>query len=110
MADSESNHKNEKGFAGLNSLVSDISASTKQTSPSAPPKVPAPGPVTSPAPLQQVSTNGKEQSMKNWYQFMPKGQKIFVYLVSIALILLYGIGLLPLVILIYLELGQRGNA
>jgi hypothetical protein len=48
--------------------------------------------------------------MKNWYKKMPKGQKIFVYLVSIALVLVYGIGLLPLAILIYLELGQRGEA
>lgn len=46
--------------------------------------------------------------MKNWYKNMAKGQKIFVYLVSTALVLVYLIGLLPLSILIYLELGQRG--
>lgn len=46
--------------------------------------------------------------MKNWYKKMLKGQKIFVYLVSIALILVYAIGLIPLAILIYLELGERG--
>lgn len=40
---------------------------------------------------------------------MPKGQNTFVYLIAIALVLVYGIGLLPLAILIYLELGQRGN-
>ncbi len=110
MADSESNHKNEKGFAGLDSLVSDISAGTKQTTPSAPSRVPAPGPVNSPAPLQPVSANGKEHLMKNWYQFMTKGQKVFVYPLSIALVLVYGIGLFPLAILIYLQLGQRGTA
>lgn len=46
--------------------------------------------------------------MKNWYKNMTKGQKIFVYLVSIALVLVYLIGLIPLSILIYLELGKRG--
>ena len=46
--------------------------------------------------------------MKNWYKNMPKGQKKFVYFVSIALLLVFGIGLLPLAILIYLELGERG--
>lgn len=47
--------------------------------------------------------------IEEWYQDMPKGQKIFVYFVSLALILLFGIGLLPLAILIYLELGLRGK-
>ncbi|MCE9679431.1 hypothetical protein LZP69_09625 [Shewanella sp. AS1] len=46
--------------------------------------------------------------MKNWYKKMTKGQKIFVYLVSMALVLVYGIGLLPLAILIYLQLGEGG--
>jgi hypothetical protein len=50
-----------------------------------------------------------ESSLKNWYKNIHKGQKIFVYLVSTALTLVYGIGLLPLAVLIYLELGQRGN-
>lgn len=47
--------------------------------------------------------------MKNWYENMAKGQKVFVYLVSTALVLVYGIGLLPLAVLIYLELGQRAD-
>lgn len=46
--------------------------------------------------------------MRSWYKNMPKGQKIFVYLVSAALVLVYLIGLLPLAILVYLELGERG--
>lgn len=45
--------------------------------------------------------------MKNWYQNMNKNQKIFVYLVSVALVLFYGVGLLPLAVLIYLQLGQK---
>lgn len=48
-------------------------------------------------------------SLNVWYDEMPKGQKIFVYLVSIALVLAYGIGLAPLAALIYLELGVRGR-
>ncbi len=45
--------------------------------------------------------------MKNWYQNINKNQKKFIYAVSAALILVYGIGLLPLAVLIYLELGER---
>ncbi len=48
--------------------------------------------------------------MRDWYKNMPKGQKIFVYMVSTALVMVYGIGLFPLAVLIYLELGQRGNS
>ncbi len=47
--------------------------------------------------------------MKNWYKKMTKGQKIFVYLVSTALVIFWGIGLLPLAILIYLQLGEGGT-
>ena len=45
--------------------------------------------------------------MKNWYKNISKGQKMFVYGVSIGLILVFGFGLLPLAILIYLELGEK---
>lgn len=47
--------------------------------------------------------------MKNWYKNITKGQKIFIYFISLALVFVFGIGLFPLAILIYLELGQRGN-
>ena len=46
--------------------------------------------------------------MKNWYKNMPKGQKIFVWLVSAALVFVYLVGLVPVAILTYLELGERG--
>ena len=36
-----------------------------------------------------------------------KGQKKFIYFVSLCLVLAYGIGLLPLAILIYLELVNK---
>jgi len=45
--------------------------------------------------------------MKKWYKNLTKGQKKFVYFVSICLIFAFGIGLLPLVVLIYLELGNK---
>ena len=45
--------------------------------------------------------------MKNWYKNISKGQKKFVYFVSICLVMVFGIGLLPLAILIYLELGSK---
>ena len=48
--------------------------------------------------------------MKNWYSNITKGQKIFLYFVSTALIVVYFTGLLPLAVLIYLELGQRGQS
>lgn len=60
---------------------------------------------------QQVNTApyiDREQyyaDMKSWYKKMTKGQKIFVYLVFIALVFVFGIGLLSLAILIYLQLG-----
>ena len=53
--------------------------------------------------------NEKMNSLNVWYDEMPKGQKIFVYLVSAALVLVYAIGLAPLSLLIYLELGSRGR-
>jgi uncharacterized membrane protein YkgB len=45
--------------------------------------------------------------MKNWYKNITKGQKIFLYLLSIALCIVF-VGAIPLAVLIYLELGQRG--
>jgi hypothetical protein len=45
--------------------------------------------------------------MKKWYKNITDGQKKFVYLVSICLIFVFGFGLLPLAILIYLELGGK---
>lgn len=47
------------------------------------------------------------KNMAAWYKEMSKGQKVFVYLVSSALVLVFGIGLLPLAVLIYFELGQK---
>ena len=48
-------------------------------------------------------------AIEKWYRRMGNQQKFFVYLVSACLIFAFGIGLLPLAILIYLELGDRNN-
>lgn len=50
------------------------------------------------------------KALNDWYEGMGKGQKVFVYLVSAALVLVFGIGLIPLALLIYLELGIRDRA
>jgi hypothetical protein len=46
--------------------------------------------------------------MENWYKNITKGQKIFIYLVSTS-VAVFGVGLLALAVLIYLELGQRAR-
>lgn len=50
------------------------------------------------------------KSLSAWYEGMTKGQKFFVYAISIALSVVYGVGLIPLAVLIYLHLGDRGRA
>ncbi len=47
--------------------------------------------------------------MQNWYRRMTGGQKKLVYIVSILLAPIWGIGLLFLTILIYLQLGQKSG-
>jgi hypothetical protein len=60
--------------------------------------------------LNQLLTHqGNMNFLSEWYDAMPKGQKVFVYLVSTGLILAFGVGLVPLAVLIYLELGVRGR-
>tara|TARA_B100002049_G_C15770736_1_gene246658 strand:+ start:177 stop:338 length:162 start_codon:yes stop_codon:yes gene_type:complete len=49
------------------------------------------------------------KEIEKWYRRMGSQQKVFIYCVSVALIFAFGIGLLPLAILIYLELGERNN-
>lgn len=45
--------------------------------------------------------------LKKWYWGMTKAQKIFLYLISAFLVLIVGIGVPPLILLIYLQLGGR---
>ncbi|CAE6858839.1 hypothetical protein R75471_00057 [Paraburkholderia domus] len=44
--------------------------------------------------------------MKTWYSNITKAQKTFLFTISVLLILVYGIGLIPLALLTYLQLGQ----
>lgn len=46
--------------------------------------------------------------VNNWYEEMTKGQKIFVYTISV-LALPFFVGIPALLVLIYLELGVRGR-
>jgi hypothetical protein len=50
------------------------------------------------------------QALRDWYVGMTKGQRIFVYIVSTAMVPVYLIGLIPLSVLVYLELGSRGQS
>ncbi len=43
--------------------------------------------------------------MKEWYWSMTKSQKALVYICSTGLILVYAVGLIPLSMLIYQQLG-----
>jgi hypothetical protein len=47
--------------------------------------------------------------MRNWYDGITSGQKLFLFALSIILVFVYGIGLIPLCILIYCELGARDS-
>ncbi len=45
--------------------------------------------------------------LAEWYNKQTKGQLILMYFISFICILIYGIGLIFLAFLIYLELGKR---
>jgi hypothetical protein len=55
------------------------------------------------------STGAKVVDLNKWYREMTSGQKKFVYFVSICLVPIFLIGVLPLIVLIYLHLGQDSN-
>jgi len=44
--------------------------------------------------------------MQSWYQNLTKAQRALLYFVSIVLILVWGIGLIPLTFLLYLKFGS----
>ena len=47
--------------------------------------------------------------MRSWYDGINRGQKIFLFAISIPLVFVYLIGIIPLCILIYCELGARDS-
>lgn len=46
--------------------------------------------------------------MQKWYNSINANQKIFLLCISVLLILVFGLGLIPLAVLVYLELGTKG--
>lgn len=48
--------------------------------------------------------------LNQWYKDMTSGQRKFVYFVSLCLVIVFGIGLAPLALLIYLHLGQDSDS
>ena len=49
------------------------------------------------------------EKLQNWYKELSKERKIFVYVISGLLIAAFGLGLIPFLVLIYLELGLPNN-
>lgn len=47
--------------------------------------------------------------LADWYRGMNKSQKYFVWGMSTVLIFVYGVGFLTTSVLVYLELGERGD-
>ncbi len=58
--------------------------------------------------LAQGASDMKNENtgfLQKWYNGMTYGQRLFVWIVSGMLIFIYGVGLIPLSILIYCKLG-----
>jgi hypothetical protein len=49
------------------------------------------------------------EKLQNWYKELSKERKIFVYVISFLLLAAFGFGLIPFLVLIYLELGLPNN-
>lgn len=49
-------------------------------------------------------------SLQNWYNSINKNQKILLWLASGCLVFVYGAGLVPLVLLMYLQLGIKNTS
>lgn len=49
-------------------------------------------------------------ALNEWYDGMTKAQRVFVYVVSVGLVAFYLLGLIPLALLIYLQLGKEARA
>lgn len=45
--------------------------------------------------------------MQNWYNSIEANQKLFIFMLSTLSILVFGIGLIPIAVLVYLELGSN---
>ena len=58
-------------------------------------------------PSEVINQKRKPAMLKNWYNSMTPMQVKFLWIVSFLLVFLYGIGLIPLALLIYLKLGNQ---
>lgn len=56
------------------------------------------------------SIGAKVDKLNQWYKDMPSRQRKFVYFVSLCLVPVFLIGVAPLVLLIYLHLGQDSDS
>ena len=50
----------------------------------------------------------KNNKLQSWYNGVTVGQRKFLWIISFLLVPVWGIGLVPLAILIYLKLGMKG--
>lgn len=50
------------------------------------------------------------KALEEWYDGMTKGQRVFVYVVSVGLVAVYLLGLIPLSLLMYLQLGKDARS
>lgn len=56
-----------------------------------------------------LSCNKMESPLASWYKNMARGQKVLVYLVSIIFVPVFLVGLIPLLMLLYIEIGERNK-
>jgi hypothetical protein len=71
----------------------------------APIQAAAPTPVALIPGSQQVAV--KAWSLSKWYRTVNQDQRVVLLLASVGLVFLYGAGLVPLTVLLYLHLGER---
>ncbi|MDR2712495.1 MAG: hypothetical protein LBB91_05215 [Clostridiales bacterium] len=56
---------------------------------------------------EAVNKKRRSAMLQNWYNSMTPMQVKFLWIVSFLLVFIYGIGLIPLALLIYLKLGNQ---
>ena len=47
------------------------------------------------------------KALQDWYYSNTTGQRKFLWILSVVLVPVYGIGLIPLALLIYIKLGNQ---
>ena len=54
-----------------------------------------------------VNNKRKSTVLQDWYNNITPWQRYFLWILSLLLVVVYGIGLIPLALLIYLKLGNQ---